>query len=787
MGFWLASAREGQQTDWIQRFDPRFWTVNFPRPMMAAVTNPARDALRVDATFLTAGDLAGLIWDSVDALDHPLLAYATDRNYTETTLSFRWRSSGIVPLDAVNGPTLTIEGKDVGGAAHVWYVRLWNFATGSNVDAQISLPFSALFGGWASGAGADPVHPSAIDRMFISLVPAAYVSGSTAPLASGVDAWVEMTQIRCDGARAMLDIGDVFVPPHGLAMSTAYDDSFNQTPARLIRGLRQLGYRGSVLHYVGMSHFYRLSASGGAFLVGGAGDPLCTPARAWHAQFFAACHAAGLSPIASVSYEVLAQNCPAAWQQRASNGDPALTGWSPPSTLLSPANAVALAWQKLVARQFAQLLVDAGCAVRVQIGEPWWWIMGDGRICLYDDAAKAALGGNPVVIADMRQALSAAQKSLLDAAGALLAASTAALVADVRAVAAAAGKSAELLLLAFTPTVLDPAMPEARRANLPVGWAKPAFDRLQVEDYDWLTAGASALRQAAYVTVNQRLGYSPQDQDYLAGFVLLPTQSAQWRAIDAGIDEARLRDPHEIFVWALPQVCRDGFVRNPQSEAQLEDNDMNAFDDVAYPLALGLDTKIAPEFSTSVTTTASGFERRNSMWSDARLRFNVGPGVRSEQEMGSLLAFFRARRGAARGFRLGDPSDFSSNGMIGAPTASDQILGTGDGVSTGFPLVKHYGEAAMALNDQQQRRITRPRAGTVAVSVNGVAQASGWTLGAKGVVVFGAAPAVGAVVRAGFLFDVPVRFELDRLDIAGVSFQAGEAPSVPVVEIREAS
>jgi hypothetical protein len=30
MAFWLASTREGQETDWIARFDPRFWTVNFP-------------------------------------------------------------------------------------------------------------------------------------------------------------------------------------------------------------------------------------------------------------------------------------------------------------------------------------------------------------------------------------------------------------------------------------------------------------------------------------------------------------------------------------------------------------------------------------------------------------------------------------------------------------------------------------------------------------------------------------------------------------------------------------
>jgi hypothetical protein len=198
----------------------------------------------------------------------------------------------------------------------------------------------------------------------------------------------------------------------------------------------------------------------------------------------------------------------------------------------------------------------------------------------------------------------------------------------------------EVLLLTFLPTVLDPAMPEARRANLPIGWASPAFDRLQVEDYDWLTAGASALRQAAYATINQRLAYPPEAQDYLAGFVLNPGQTDLWRLIDSGVDEALARQPHEVFVWALPQICRDGYTRLPPAQ----DSDMNAFDDVPYPLALGLDAKITQEFSTSVATTASGFERRNSLWSNARLHFDLGPGIRSEAELGVLIAFFRARR-----------------------------------------------------------------------------------------------------------------------------------------------
>ncbi len=777
MAFWLASRREGQDSDWIQRFDPRFWTVNFPRPMMASVITTAADALRVDATFLRQGDLAGLIWDSVDRFDHPLLAYDTSRDYSRTTLRFRWRSGGILALNAVNGPTLTIEGRDGAGAACSWYVRLWNYASGTATDAQITLPFSALSGGFLLPAEADPVHPAAIDRMFISLVAPGYVANSTVPLAAAAEGWAELSAIACDGRGALLPIGDIIVPPHGLAIATAYDDGCNQTPARLIRSARQLGYRGSMLHYVGMSHFMRLVASGAEFLPPASGDPLCTPARAWHGDFFARCKAAGFAPIASLSYELLAQHCPADWQQRASGGDPARTGWDPPSALLSPANTAAMAWLRSAATAFVGLMKQAGVAVRFQIGEPWWWIMADGRICLYDNAAVAALGGSLPVIADLRQPLDAPRKALLDSAGTLLAASTTALRDAVRA--AAAPAAAEVLLLAFLPGVLDPAMPEARRANLPIGWAAPAFDRLQLEDYDWLTGGADAHRRTAYAQINARLNYPAAAQDYLAGFVFQPAQTDQWRRIDAGLDEAARRAVHERFVWALPQVCRDGYLRLPQAE---DEDIMLPFDDVPYPLALGRDATVTPEFSTSVAVTASGYERRNSLWSDARLRFDVGPGIRSEAELGILLAFFRARRGAARGFRLRDPTDFSSNAMTAPPTRADQLIGIGNGVIASFALAKRYGEGDAV----QLRRITRPDSGSVLVSVDGIA-ASGWALDPAGVITFTTPPASGKAVRAGFLFDVPARFAEDRLEISGADFAAGEAPSVPIIEIREAS
>ncbi|KPF63001.1 DUF2460 domain-containing protein [Porphyrobacter sp. AAP60] len=771
MAFWLARERRAQESSFIQRFDPRFWTVNFPRPAMASVVTTGPASMRVDLELHNAGELVGLIWESADTLDHPLLAYETDRDYSHTTLSFRWQSEGVIALDLPNGPTLTIEGRDASGAARTWFVRLWNYAQGTPTDARIVLPFSQLQAGF--GLPGEPIHPGDIDRMFISLVAPGHIPGSTAPLAARFNGSVVISDMLADGARAMLEVGDVLLPPHGERMATAFDDAYNQTPARLLRTVIGLGYRDDIVHYVGMSHFMRLARQPDGGLKASAAGQLCTPAMAWHRNLFELAVTSDLEVIASLSYELFDAYCPESWKQRTASGSPALTGWVPPSTLLSPANNAAMTWLADIASIFVGLLDDAALPVRFQIGEPWWWVTATGEICLYDDAAKAAFGGNPPTINDVGGSLSSAETALLDAAGALLAQSTADLTSAVR---NAASGDAQVLLLAFTPTILDPARPELYRANMPIGWAAPAFDRLQLEDYDWLTSGADAARRAAYTFTDAWLGYPLADQDYLAGFVLDPADAElYWLRIDNGLDEAAARTVSRRYVWALPQVNRDGYTRLAPPPEQA----MDSFDNVLYPFALGRNASVAPEFSTSIAVTASGHERRNSLWSDARLHFDVGAGIRSEAELSDLVAFFRARRGPARGFRLMDPFDHSSNGMTGAPTMLDQLIGTGDGLRADFQLTKAYGPA-----EPQMRPITRPRPESLLVSVGGAATTA-WTLTEKGVLRLLAAPPAGAEVRAGFLFDVPVRFAEDRLDISAVNFAAGEAPSIPLIELRE--
>ncbi|MBO9580742.1 MAG: DUF2460 domain-containing protein [Sphingobium sp.] len=772
MPHWLATSRGDQESAVIKRFSPPYWTVDFPRPMMASVVTQGADGLRVDAVFHTSGDLAGLIWEAQDRWDHALLAYEADRDFSGCVLKFRWRSEGIKPLDAVNGPTLTIEGRDANGAPRAWYVRLSNYAAGEPDDAIVTLDFDALDGGFLLPGEADPVWPHDIDRMFISIVGENFDAGDMV-FPAAVEAWVELTDMVCTGARAMIGIGDAMVPEHGFGIATGYDDLYNQTPERVLRQVLALGYRGALNHYVGMSHYPRLAPAGGGYVASGG---ITAPCARWHRDFAGRCKALGFELILSLSYELFDAYCPAGWKQCAFDGAPALTGWSPPSSLLSPANDDAMGWLQSIARAFVAIARDAGLDVRFQIGEPWWWVMPDGRPCLYDDAAVAALGGAPPEIASVRGPLDAGQIALLEAAGELLAASTADLTDAVRDEA----PDAELLLLVYLPTVFDPAAPQLARANVPSGWASPAFDVLQVEDYEWVTSERTAHAAAARAAIAARLGYPRNAQHYLAGFVAAELDDAEagaaWRRI---VDAAETLRPDyaRTFIWALPQVARDGLTMFRISGGA----EVQVFDDISFPLDIGRRAQVAPAFSTRVIESVSGYEQRSTEWADARMSFDAGPGVRSETDIATLIAFFRARRGAARGFRFKDPFDNVSGPFGTEPMPTDQLLAVGDGVRSQFRLVKHYGDDMAS----QERFITRPVEGTIRVALGGVEQLTGWGYAGGGVIAFGDAPADGVSVTAGFAFDVPVRFAEDRLEIDRETFAAGLVPSVPLVEIRE--
>lgn len=208
-----------------------------------------------------------------------------------------------------------------------------------------------------------------------------------------------------------------------------------------------------------------------------------------------------------------------------------------------------------------------------------------------------------------------------------------------------------------------------------------------------------------------------------------------------------------------------------------------SFHEVQFPTSLSFGSIGGPERMTEVVTLANGFEERNTPWADSRRRYDAGMGMRSLADVDALLAFFEARRGRLYGFRWKDWSDYRSCGSLDDLAFDDQVIGTGDGQTTGFQLCKTYqsGEAFY------ERQIRKPVQGTVRAGVQGDVKAEGVDFEidlVTGLLTFSEAPGPGATVTAGFEFDVPVRFDTDTIQSSVASFKAGEIPNVPIVEVR---
>jgi uncharacterized protein (TIGR02217 family) len=211
---------------------------------------------------------------------------------------------------------------------------------------------------------------------------------------------------------------------------------------------------------------------------------------------------------------------------------------------------------------------------------------------------------------------------------------------------------------------------------------------------------------------------------------------------------------------------------------------MTDFHEIRFPLDISRGARGGPERLTQIVTLASGREVRNSRWAHSRRRYDAGVGVRTLDALAAIVAFFEERRGRLHGFRWRDQLDWKSCPPSQTPTALDQTIGVGDGVTAEFQLAKDYGTGIATY----RRAITKPWHGEVLVAVDGVAQpqpANASTNAATGIVSFapGHIPPAGSLVTAGFLFDVPVRFDIDAIEVDLSAFEAGEIPRIPVVEI----
>lgn len=199
------------------------------------------------------------------------------------------------------------------------------------------------------------------------------------------------------------------------------------------------------------------------------------------------------------------------------------------------------------------------------------------------------------------------------------------------------------------------------------------------------------------------------------------------------------------------------------------------FVDVRLPEYIEAGAQGGPGFNTTVKSLSSGDEKRNVNWEQAKCKYDISYGVKSPNDLRTIVAFFYARRGRAVGFRFKDWVDFF---------AFEQVIGTGDGTKTEFQLIKTYGDYV--------RTITKPAGGTIKIYINGIETTTGWSVNtSNGVVTFTAPVVDDAVVSANFEFDVPVRFDTDELGVSlhfvipDETDSYGSIPSIPLVEVRK--
>jgi uncharacterized protein (TIGR02217 family) len=208
-----------------------------------------------------------------------------------------------------------------------------------------------------------------------------------------------------------------------------------------------------------------------------------------------------------------------------------------------------------------------------------------------------------------------------------------------------------------------------------------------------------------------------------------------------------------------------------------------AFHEIRFPANLSFGSVGGPERRTEIVTLANGFEERNTPWAHSRRRYDAGVGLRSLNDIETLIAFFEARAGQLHGFRWKDWSDFKSCAPSAVPLPDDQLIGTGDGVTTVFGLQKTY----LSGLQSYVRPIRKPVSGSVVVAVAGDQKIETLEFSVDletGDIRFVLAPDLGTRITAGFEFDVPVRFDTDAIQTSVASFQTGDVPAVPVVEVR---
>lgn len=214
-----------------------------------------------------------------------------------------------------------------------------------------------------------------------------------------------------------------------------------------------------------------------------------------------------------------------------------------------------------------------------------------------------------------------------------------------------------------------------------------------------------------------------------------------------------------------------------------------SFHEVQFPVDISVGAVGGPQFKTTIMTLGSGDEKRNVEWSLTRYQGNIGTGLRRRQDFEEFQEFFYARMGRAFGFRFKDWSDYT---IVGQQfTVGGGVIDMTEG-NTKFQIYKEYLSGGYLFLRPILKPVASPTEGVEVVKVNSVAQ----TLGAggagfytvdrtTGILTFGAPLVNGDIVEITYMeFDIPVRFDIDKLDMNMAAYEAGEWLNIPIVELK---
>jgi hypothetical protein len=531
----------------------KYWYPEFATPQLAAVHSAGPNTINLSMGWIDSSELISLVWDSVDVWDHPWFSYSTLADYSSLVWTFTATvDSHIMPFDLPDGLTLTVELGD--GSQHV--VRLWNYQlAGTATSATFRVDFGNLAEGWYADT---PFPCTNVSKIFLNFVNTQYGSGtkfSGYQYSTATVSTVGITGPKIRYASAQLSANH-------LQMTVDYDNVYHLNPQRVAEQISGLGYAGFTTCYIGMSHFFKVGwdAAESRFRYMPDSNPVNQVAMGWLSDFNAQLKARNNALIFSLSYEMLASNAPNGWSQLNYTGGPALSGWSPPSTLLAFSNNEVMSYLKGTAAQLLTIPA-AGDARYFQIGEPWWWdgSYSDGTPFFYDSATQAlyqASYGVPMYVFT----------SLHDPVTDPNAIRTAAFLASQL------GKSTQTIATYIrglysnvrVGVLFDVSQASATKltttVNYPKGWWRyPSFDFFQLEGYDSVINGDIPMHHRQLQHVIRDLRYPNAQLQYFGGFAM-DDDSIVWSHIFTGLHDVSEMEIQNLAIWSWTQLAEHGIV-----------------------------------------------------------------------------------------------------------------------------------------------------------------------------------------------------------------------------------